>query len=218
LDEAKREIHEGCTTSTRLAFIMKLLHIKTYNQVTNKAFDLFLSLLCVAFPWVDFPKSYADAKSVLSEVGLGYETIYLCKFDCALYWGDHENNTLSCVWFSRWRDTNGIKKVPHKVLRYFPIIPRLQRFFVSTELSKHTRWHKDKRIVEEGVLRHPTNGKACKHFDEKFGWFSNDRGNIRLGIATYGFNPYGLFMTTQGMLPCLAVAPEDFWIFCLCAL
>jgi hypothetical protein len=63
MDEAKRELHEGCTTYTRLAFIMKLIHIKTYDQVTNKAFDLFLSLLCAALLWVDFPKSYVDAKS-----------------------------------------------------------------------------------------------------------------------------------------------------------
>jgi hypothetical protein len=41
----------------------------------------------------------------------------------------------------------GKRKVPHKVLRYFPIIPRLQRFFVSKKLSENTRWHKDKRVL-----------------------------------------------------------------------
>jgi hypothetical protein len=48
---------------------MRLLDIKTYNQVTNKAFDLFLSLLRVALPWVDFSKSYDDAKSVFIKLG-----------------------------------------------------------------------------------------------------------------------------------------------------
>ena len=150
LEEAKRELHEGCTTYTRLAFIMKLLYVKSYGQITNRSFDLFMQLLCTALPWVDFPKSYADAKSVLSEVGLGYQTIHVCKFDCALFWGDHKDDTHCHVCgLSRWRDPTTIKKVAHKVLRYFPIIPRLQRIFVSKEMSTHTRWHKEKRVVEK---------------------------------------------------------------------
>jgi hypothetical protein len=83
------------------------------------------------------------------------------------------------------------KKVAHKVLRYFPVIPRLQRMFVSKEMSTHTRWHKEKRVVEKGVLRHPADGKVWKHFDKKFGWLAADPCNIKLGIATDGFNPYG---------------------------
>jgi hypothetical protein len=87
MDVAKRELHEGCTTYTRLAFNMKLLHIKTYKKVTNKAFDLFLSLLCAALPWVDFPKTYADAKSVLSEVGLVMRQ-YMCASLTVLCFGE----------------------------------------------------------------------------------------------------------------------------------
>jgi hypothetical protein len=30
---------------------------------------------------------------------------------------------------SGWRDLEGKKNLPHKMLRYVPIIPRLQRFF-----------------------------------------------------------------------------------------
>jgi hypothetical protein len=190
---------------------MRLLDIKTYNQVTNKAFDLFRSLLRAALPWVDFPKSYANVKSVLSENGLGYETIHVCKFDCALFWGDHKDNIHCPVCgFSRWRDPNGIKKVPQKVLRYFPIIPRLQRFFVSTELSTQTRWHKEKRVVDDEVLRHPADGKAWKHFDENFGWFSDDPRNIRLGIATDGFNPYSSNVSRSYSMWPVFVIPYNF--------
>ena len=84
LEEGKRELHEGCNTYTRLAFIKKLLYVKAYGRVTNRAFDLFMELLCATLPNVDFPKSYVDAKRVLSDVGLGYQTIYVCKFDCCL--------------------------------------------------------------------------------------------------------------------------------------
>ena len=144
IEEAKRELHPGCTTYTRLTFIIKMLHIKSYTRTTNRAFDLFMQLLCSALPNVDFPKSYAHAKSVLSEVGLGYETIHVCKFDCALFWGDNANKTHCPVCgYSRWKDRAGKKNIPHKVLRYFPIIPRLQRFFTAKETSTLTKWHKE---------------------------------------------------------------------------
>lgn len=110
LEEAKVELHEGCTTFTRLAFIIKLLHVKSYTRMTNRGFDLLLEVLRAALPKVKFPKSYADAKSVLSEVGLGYQTIHVCKYDCALYWGDHEKNTHCPVCgVSRWKDPDGKK-------------------------------------------------------------------------------------------------------------
>jgi hypothetical protein len=160
---------------------------------------------------VDFPKSYANAKSVLSKIGLGYETIHVYKFDCALFWGDHKDNTHCPVCgFSRWRDPNGIKKVPQKVLRNFPIIPRLQRFFVSTELSTQTRWHKEKRVVDDEVLRHPADGKAWKQFDDNFGWFSDDPRNIRLGIATDGFNPYSSNVSSSYSMWPVFVIPYNF--------
>jgi len=169
MDEAKKDLYEGCSDFTRLSFIIKLLHIKSYNRVTNRAFNQFVELISVAFPHADIPKSYTEAKNVLSEVGLGYKTIHVCKFDCALFWGQHSNKS-HCpeCGTSRWKDEVGRKKIPHKVLRYFPIIPRLQRFFVSKEQSADARWHKEKRIAEANVMRHPADGEAWEHFDSEF--------------------------------------------------
>jgi hypothetical protein len=113
-----------------MALIMRMLHIKTYTRMTNKTFNMLFQLLNLALPNVDFPKSYADAKRALSDLGLGYETIHVCKYDYILYWGDYANSTacLHCG-TSTWRHVDEKKKVPHKVLQYFPIIPWLQRFF-----------------------------------------------------------------------------------------
>ncbi|KAK1643793.1 hypothetical protein QYE76_061598 [Lolium multiflorum] len=179
-------------------------------RITNRGFDLLLQLLRTALPDVDFPKSYADAKSVLSDVGLGYETIHACKFDCSLFWGDHKDDTHCHVCgVSRYRDPTGKKKIPHKVLRYFPIIKRLQRLFVKKEMSTHTRWHKEKRVVEPNVLRHPADGEAWKHFDGKFDWFAKDPRNIRLGFATDGFSPFGSMSNPYSMWP-VFVIPYNF--------
>jgi hypothetical protein len=44
------------------------------------------------------------------------------------------DNCLVCG-LSRWVDAER-KKIPQKVLRHFPLIPRLQRMFVNKEAAK----------------------------------------------------------------------------------
>jgi hypothetical protein len=39
-------------------------------------------------------------------------------------------------------------------------------------------------------MSHPTNGKAGSDFDEEYPEFVKDARNIRLGLATNGFNPF----------------------------
>lgn len=56
IESAKKELYEGCTTFTRLSFIIKLLHVKSYSRITNRGFDLLLQLLRTALSDVDFPK------------------------------------------------------------------------------------------------------------------------------------------------------------------
>ncbi|CAL9012462.1 unnamed protein product [Prunus brigantina] len=53
------------------------------------------------------------------------------------------------------------------------------------------RWHKEKR-VEDDVMRHPADGEAWKAFDRTFPEFAAEPRNVRLGLATDGFNPYGV--------------------------
>jgi uncharacterized protein YybS (DUF2232 family) len=48
------------------------------------------------------------------------------------------------------------KKISQKVLRYFPIKPRLQRLFISKDIAKQMRWHKDERKDDSNTLGHPT--------------------------------------------------------------
>jgi hypothetical protein len=132
MEEAKHELYPGYTEESRLSFIIKLLHIKVYNRITTFGFDAFLELLSSLLKNVpELPKSYNEMKALLWKLGFGYESINVCKYDCALFWKDNEedDHCLVCG-FTRWKvNKEGKKKVPHKVLRYFPIIPCLQRIF-----------------------------------------------------------------------------------------
>jgi len=82
-----------------------MLYGKTKNHMTNRAFDFVFGELKKIMPAeINLPKSYAEAKRVLSEVGMGYETIDVCQYHCSLFWGDHACNT-HCpeCGHSRWR-------------------------------------------------------------------------------------------------------------------
>ncbi|PHT83718.1 hypothetical protein T459_12161 [Capsicum annuum] len=80
LKEAERELHSGCKKFLKLSFLVKLLHLKVYNQWSNKSFDMLLELLKEALPSDEtLPKSYYDAKNILQGLGLGYISIHACK-------------------------------------------------------------------------------------------------------------------------------------------
>ena len=49
------------------------------------------------------------------------------------------------------------------------------------------------RIHEEGMLTHPADGEAWKHFDKKYPAFAAESRNIRLGLCTDGFSPFSQF-------------------------
>ena len=104
---------------------------------------------------------------------------------------------------SRWVDGDAAKRIPKKILRYFPLIPRLKRMFANKATSEETRWHKDKRVAVENEMTHPADGLAWKDFDAVFPSFARDARNLRLGLATDGFNPFGNMNTTYSMWPVL---------------
>nr|XP_048322914.1 uncharacterized protein LOC125420365 [Ziziphus jujuba var. spinosa] len=185
-----------------------LMHVKALNHWSNKSFSMLLELLKEALPeGTKLPKSYYKAKCTLHALGLGYETIHACKWDCALFWKESAELDKCPICAEpryKFQGTEG-KRIPQKVLRYFPITPRLQRLFTSRHTAIDMRWHKEKRPNTNGVLRHPADGEAWKHFDEQYPIFAMDPRNVRLGAATDGFNPFSNMSTSYSMWPVMLV-------------
>ena len=96
------------------------------------------------------------------------------------------------------------KATPCKVLRYFPIKDRLKRLFMCKETTPLLRWHDEERI-KDGALRHPADSQAWTDFDEKFPQIKSDPRNIRFGLATDGFNPYGMLSSRYSCWPVVLV-------------
>lgn len=209
LEEMKKELYPGAA-STRFSFVVRLLHIKSFYRISNVAFNAILKLLSLAFPNCSLPASFHEAKKLIRALGLGYESIHVCPNNCILFRKEHANKD-NCLVLdeSRWKDNDAKKKIPQKVLRHFPLIPRLKRMFASKKTAEELQWHKLKRKPMDNELSHPADGEAWKDFDRKYEWFANDPRNIRLGLATDGFNPFGKMNATYSMWPVFLV-PYNF--------
>jgi len=207
IEEAKCELYPGCNNFSRFTFVIKMLHVKSYYRITNSGFSAILRILSEAFrEFNTIPKSYEEAKKMLRELGLGYVSIHVCPNNCVLFRGNEYAELDNCpvCKASRWKDPER-KKVPAKVLRHFPLIPRLQRLFVSKKRSDEAQWHKLKRKYNEKEMTHPADGKAWGDFDNRWPDFVQDARNLRLGLATDGFNPFSNMSSSYSMWPVFVI-------------
>ncbi|KAL5573977.1 hypothetical protein UlMin_023574 [Ulmus minor] len=164
-----------------------------------------LKLLKLAFPKIDLVESHYEAKKLMTKMGLGYSSIHVCKNDCALFWKENSlKDTCPVCSESRWKLHSGKwsgKNVPHKVLRYFPVGPRLKRLFATSKTAKLMRWHSTGKSKDNDVMRHPVDGKSWQEFDKRHPQFAGDVRNVRLGLAADGFNPFGNMSLSYSMWP-----------------
>ncbi|XP_028064213.1 uncharacterized protein LOC114267374 [Camellia sinensis] len=207
LNDAKREVYLGCTNYTLLKFVIELLNMKVTNHWSNKSVNTLLEFLTKLLPKDNLvPKSFYEAKKILRDLGLSYELIDACINDCVLFWKENArlDKCPKCK-ASRYKINRGRgKKIPHKVLRYFPLTPRLKRLYMSRKTAEDMRWHKEKRI-DDGVLRHPADSDEWKEFDVQHPQFALEPRNVRLGLAVDGFNPFGNMSNSYSLWPVVLI-------------
>lgn len=158
----------------------KLLHMKCLYGWSDKSVTSLLELLKEALPKGEtVPSSYREAKKMIQDLGLDYEKIDACPNNCLLFRKEYAdlNNCVKCGSF-RWkfedtRDDGTRKKVAAKVLRYFPLKPRLQRLFMSSKTAADMRWHAEER-VRDGRLRHPEDTLSWKQLDMLYPHFASE--------------------------------------------
>src|SRR6185436_12429847 len=92
------------------------------------------------------------------------------------------------------------KKVPAKVMWYFPVILCLKRFFRNKSNAKLMQWHKEERKKDQ-MLRHHADGSQWRNVDRDFLDFDNDPRNIRFGLSTDGMNPFGEWGSSHSTWP-----------------
>ena len=141
-EDTKRELYPGCTDYSILKFVIEMLNVKVITSLSNKGLDMMLELLIKVLPKGNLvPRSTYEAKKILRDLGMSYEYIHVRKNNCALFWKENENLDKCPVCETpRYKDTHAQgKKIPHKVLRYFPLTPRLRRLYMSGQRAKDIR-------------------------------------------------------------------------------
>ena len=172
--------------------------------LSDKGFEKLLKIIKKMLPRDNvLPPSTYEAKKVVCPLGLEVQKIHACINDCILYRGEKYENLNACpvcgaLRYKIRRDDPGDvegepcprKRVPAKVMWYAPIIPRLKRLFQNKEHAKLLRWHKEDR-KKDVMLRHPADGSQWRKIDREFRTFADDARNLRFGLSTDGFNPFG---------------------------
>jgi len=170
LKAAEEPLFDGCQTHSPLSAVCRLLNIKSESNMSDNCYNQILLFLKELLPEdAKLPVDYYRTKQMVAKLGLGYEKIDVCQTGCILYYKDNKDRR-DCPkcgkprYKPKRRRSGRQKDVPYKVLRYFPITPRLQRLYMSTKTAEHMTWHW-KYHREPGVMSHPSDGEAWKKFD-----------------------------------------------------
>jgi hypothetical protein len=206
LEEAIRPLYRGARC-TQLAATILLMNLCTVHGVTNGfADEMFTILNAHMLPKENvLPKNYYAARSLTGKLGLSYNSIHACDKGCVLFRGEHTQAT-HCPKCGgpRFMDETR-RKIPVKVLRHFPLIPRLQRMFRSQSISKLMLWHSENKSNREGgdnLVRHPCDSKAWHHFHDNVDTsFGDDPRNVHFALAADGVNPFKQTRSTWSTWP-----------------
>lgn len=186
IKDVDKELYPGCKKFNRLSFLLHLNHIKCRFELPNESFDMILKLVKEALPEGEtLPNSLRESQKIIEGLGLKYEKIDACPNDYMLFWKEKaKDEECSICHASRWKveertsEENSSaskkkKKIPAKVLRYFPLNPRLQRLFMSSKIANDMTWHHKERKKDE-ILRHTANSNAWKSLDAEFPEFGDE--------------------------------------------
>jgi hypothetical protein len=196
LKDYDEPLWDGCTNHSKLSTVTQVFTIKSDHGLSEAGYDKIIEWARSILPEGNrLKENFYVVKSTMKPLGLGYQKIDMCPNFCMLYYLENAEMTkyMTCRHsYYKPRIGRGKTLVAYKKLRYFPITPRLQRLFMSLRTAEHMTWHQAHNAVD-GVMVHPSDGKAWKRFNNVHPHFSAESRNVRLRLCTDGFNPFGSF-------------------------
>lgn len=215
LEDANTELYPGCNAFSKLSFLITLYHMKCLHGWSQESFTTLLGVLSDALPEAQLPKKYYEVQKIIRGLGLDYEKIHACPNDCMLFRGERaDQDSCHVCGSSRWvtddkkdsqaESVSKQKKKPAKVLRYFPLIPRIQRLVATTKTSDDMCWHDEGR-TKDGKIRHPADAECWKDLDARYPDFAADPRNPCLGLGSDGFNPFRSMSSKHSTWPVMLI-------------
>lgn len=196
-------LYAGATVSL-LGALLVVLTICKIHGVSNACVDeLMKALSSQILPQPNtLPVSERQATRLPRSLGLGYSIIHACIRGCVLFRGQYAG--LNCCptcdvpkFYRRGRD-----KKPVRVLRHFPLIPRLRRMFGTEHLLTLMTWWSE-NLSTDGTMQSVADSPAWRHVDDTYVDFAADVWNVRLILSTDGVNPFSFKATTWSTWPIL---------------
>jgi hypothetical protein len=126
LEAAIRGLYRGAKSS-KLAATILLFNLYSVHGISNYFVDELFSILHghILSEGNSLPRNQYVAKALTRQLGLAYNNIHAYESGCVLFRGEYANDsTCPKCRKPRFKDQER-KKFPVKVLRHFPIIPRL---------------------------------------------------------------------------------------------
>jgi hypothetical protein len=192
-DSARTPLFAGTQLSCLSLTLLILNCLRVYGASNALISELLLLLSKSVLPSINcLPSSEYLASKMLSQLGLSYNIIRACPDGCMLLRGVGSEHIMKCTKYQKPRFKRvGKSLVPAKVLRYFPLIPRMTRMFSTPAMAALMVWHRLGRSTD-GRICHVVDSLQWKWVDKHLGEFGTEDRHIRLGMATDGVNPYGV--------------------------
>ncbi|XP_010445863.1 PREDICTED: uncharacterized protein LOC104728603 [Camelina sativa] len=192
LDAANTSLYDGCKKGhSPLSAATRLMGIKTDWNLSEGCVDEITDFVKEILPENNLSLcSYYEVQKLVVGLGLPYQVIDVCSDNYMIYWREDEGRT-SCRFCRkpRYQDTSGRVPIPYKRMWYLPLAERLKRLYQSERTSGAMRWHAEH--TSDGVIAHPSDAEAWKHFQSLYPGFAYEPRNVYLGLSTDGFNPFG---------------------------
>jgi hypothetical protein len=140
-----------------------------------------------------------EAQKLLRALKMTYEQIHACPKGCVLFRKKcaEAKYCLKCK-SSRFMEVesgDGQKRQLNflmTILRHLSFIPRIQRLYMTEESAKQMTWHKNGKRYNPNKMVHAFDGEAWKHLNAIHRKKAEEARNVRVALATDGFNPYGM--------------------------
>ena len=135
LEHARTPLFAGVTTS-RLVSTLLLLNCFAVFGVSNAFADELLQLLHILLPSDNYlPRSHHGARKYVVKLGLFYHIIHACCNGCCLF-RKELHDAKSCPKCNAPKYKSESSQIPSKILRHFPLIPRLKRLYRCKRLAE----------------------------------------------------------------------------------
>ena len=149
------------------------------------------------------PGSYREAIEYVKRLGHSYQSYDICPNNCRVYRDELRNATFYPLCRAPRKKRAGKSWVPHKVLRVFPVIPRLKRIFRSPKQAAAMTWWAMQRR-QDGVMSHVSHAKQWQWINERYAEeFAYDDWCVRMALIADGFNPSSDKRNTYSIWPIL---------------